>query len=39
MRVAAGLSKDTFSRAGLHIHVRFVNVDYLIIRLALTMIS
>ena len=39
MRVAAGLSKDTFSQAGLHIHVRLVNVDYLIIRLALTMIS
>ena len=39
MRVAVGLSKDTSSRVGLHIHVRLVNVDYLIIRLALTMIS
>ena len=39
MRVAVGLSKDTSSRAGLHIHVRLVNVDYLIIRLALTMIN
>lgn len=39
MRVAAGLSKDTFNRAGLPTHVRLVNVDYLIIRLALTMIN
>jgi len=39
MRIAVGLYKDTSNRAGQHIHARLVNVDYLIIKLALTIIN